>query len=176
MADSPSLLNYSVLKGKCFFTPTGGSERDLGNAPEVELTPEVEKLDHFSSRAGVRSKDRSIVLEKTLTLRIVLDEVTPENLRMALIGGPSEPNTEGHAAFGIFAQSEVTGAFRFEGTNDVGNKIHVSLPKVSFGPSGSLNLISDEWAQIELEGEVLFDETAGDFGTCSIEEVEAPTS
>lgn len=176
MPTSPSALNYSVLKGKCFFTPPGGQERDLGNAPEVELTPEVEKLDHFSSRAGVRKKDRSVPLEQTLRLRVVLDEITAENLALALAGGEIDDNTAGRRQFGIFALSEVPGSFRFEGTNDVGSKVFLTLPKVSFMPSGSIPMISEEWAQIEIEGEVLFDEDAGDFGTCEIEEAEEVTA
>lgn len=169
MATSPSVLNYSVLKGIAKFTPTDGVQRDLGNAPEVELTPEVTKLDHFSSRSGVKSKDKSVVTEKTLTLRIVLDELTRENVRMQLMGGVSDTSGE----FGIFADSEITGAFEFTGTNDIGSKIFLELPDVSFGPSGSLNLISDEWGQVELTAEVLFDEVTGDFGKCNITEAEA---
>lgn len=169
MATSPSVLNYSILKGIVKFTPTGGVERDLGNAPEFELTPAVEKLDHFSSRAGVRSKDRSVVTEKTLTARIVLDEFTTENVQLGLMGGDITTTTDGDE-FGIFEDSEITGALTFTGTNDIGAKVHLLLPDVSFGPSGSLNLISDEWGQIELTAEVLYSEGAADFGTCIVEE------
>lgn len=170
MPTSPSVLNYSVLKGIVAFTPTGGSERDLGNAPEFELTPAIDKLDHFSSRAGVRSKDRSVVREKTLTGRMVLDEITVENLQMALLGGTSAVNSAGNSAFGIYENSDITGALTFTGTNDIGNKVHLTLPSVSILPSGNVPFISDEWAQIEVTFEVLFDETAGDFGTCEVEE------
>lgn len=166
MATSPSTLNYSVLKGTISFTPDGGSLRDLGNAPEVELTPEVTKLDHFSSRAGVRSKDKSVVTEKSLNLRIVLDEWTEDNVRLALMG--STNNTDG--TFGIFQESEITGAIIFTGTNDIGSQVDLTLPNVSFGPSGSLNLISDEWGTMELTAEVLYDEATADFGTCNVTE------
>lgn len=169
MPTSPSTFNYSVLKGICYFTPTGGVEQDLGNAPEVELTPAIEKLDHFSSRTGVRSKDRSIVLEKTLTLRIVLDEITEENLRKALLGGALSTNSDGNSEFAIFAESEIAGSFRFDGQNTVGNLIRMTLPNVSFTPTGSLKLISDEWAQIEITAEVLIDDETEDFGTVEVE-------
>lgn len=165
MPASPNPLNYFIGKGTLSFTPSGGSPRDLGNAPEVEITPEIERLDHFSSRAGVRSKDRSVVLEKTLTCRIVLDEITAENLGMLLLGSEV---TDG--SFEIFAVSEITGSLTFTGTNDVGNKITVSMPSVSFGPSGSLSLISDEWGQIELTADVLLSETTdgSTFGTITV--------
>jgi hypothetical protein len=171
MPTSPSTLNYSVLKGQIYFTPTGGSEGSLGNAPEIEATPEVDKLDHFSSMAGVRSKDRSVVREKTLTLRVVLDEITPENLRLVLLGGDLEAgSTTGADAFGIFASSEFTGAVRFAGANDIGNKVSFNLPRCSILPSGTgVPFISDEWAQIELNVDVLFNAATNDFGTAEVE-------
>lgn len=170
MASSPNPLNYFLGKGKITFTPTGGSPRDLGNAPDVELTPELERLDHFSSRSGVRSKDRSIILEKTLTLRIVLEEITAENLGLLLLSDV-DTDTTGAKVLDIFSLSEITGSIEFEGTNDVGNKVNLNLPNVSFGPSGSLNLISDEWGRIEITADVLVDNT-GSFGTATIIEVE----
>lgn len=165
MATSPSVLNYFVGKGTLSFTKTGGSARDLGNAPEVEITPEIEKLDHFSSRAGVKSKDRSVTLSKTLTIRVVLDEITADNLALLLLGG--DPTM---GVFEMFEESEITGALTFTGTNDIGNTVTVSMPSVSFGPSGSLSLIGDDWGQIEITGEILSTEsTAGtSFGTITV--------
>jgi len=171
MATSPNALNYFIGKGTISFTPTGGSARDLGNAPEVELTPNITKLDHFSSRSGVRKKDRTVVTEKGMTLRIVLDELTVENLNMLLLGGTVTTNTDLSNSFQIFAESEITGAITFTGTNDVGNKVTMSLPSVSIQPSGSLGLISDEWGQIEITVEVLateYTDGTSDFGTITV--------
>lgn len=167
MPASPSVLNYFVGKGTLSFTKTGGSPRDLGNAPEVEITPETEKLDHFSSRAGVKSKDRSVTLSKTLTIRIVLDEITAENCAILMLGGDPTTNTDGTKVFDMFAESEITGSLVFTGTNDIGNKVTIDMPSVSFGPSGSLSLISDDWGQIEITGEILLNETTdtSTFGT-----------
>jgi len=166
MPASPNTLNYFIGKGIIKFTPTGGSIRDLGNAPEIELTPTIEKLDHFSSRAGVKKKDRTVVTEKGATIRIVLDEVTAENLSMQLMGEIAT-STDGTKSFRIMSESEITGQIDFTGTNDVGNQVDVQLPNVSFGPSGSFNLISDEWGQIEITGDVLateYSDGTSDFG------------
>jgi hypothetical protein len=168
MPVSPNTLNYSVLTGKLFFTPTSGTERSLGNAPVFQLLPEIERLDHFSSMVGVRAKDRSIIREKTLTANITLDEITAENLRLSLLGGTVAPTTAGATGFPIFTASEITGLLRFEGANDVGNKVNMTLPKISFGPAGEINFISDEWAQIALEADVLFDTASGAFGECEV--------
>jgi hypothetical protein len=172
---SPDILYYSVLKGIVYFTPENETERDLGNCPEFELTPAVDKLDHFSSRAGVRSKDRSVAREKTLEVRMVLDEYSPENVRMALLGSALTPSTSGQE-FGIFSESEIRGAVRFVGTNDIGSQINLNLPSVSFLPSSAQNFISEEWGTMELTGDVLFDEEAENFGTCEIIEPEGITA
>src|SRR4051812_41013509 len=159
---SPNTFNYAVLKGIVKFQKTGtGSYRDLGNVPEFELTPTVDKLDHFSSRTGVRSKDRSIVREKSLTIRIVMDEITADNLGMALMGAVTASSPE--YVVDVFTLSEITGAVRFVGTNDVGARVQMDLPTVSITPSSSINFISEEWASIEVTGEVLAD-VNGSFG------------
>lgn len=162
MTVSPSTLNYFIGKGIAYFTPTGGSERDLGNCPEIEFTPTLEELAHYSSREGVRTKDREIVLEKSASLRFVLDEITPENLALALLGTEST-NTAGEATVDIFSVSEITGQFRLAGTNDVGSKYEVVFPSISISPSGSVPFISDEWMQLEITAEVLV--SGGVFGT-----------
>ncbi|KEC73147.1 hypothetical protein RLPCCGM1_c1263 [Rhizobium leguminosarum bv. phaseoli CCGM1] len=166
MPASPNPLNYFIGKGIIKFTPTGGVQRDLGNAPEIEITPTIEKLDHFSSRSGVKKKDRTVVTEKGATIRIVLDEVTAENLAMQLMGEVST-STDGTKSFRIMSVSEITGRIDFTGTNDVGNKVDIELPNVSFGPSGSFNPISDEWGQIEITGDILateYTDGTSDFG------------
>lgn len=163
MADelaSPNVLNYAVLKGIVHFTPEGGVRRDLGNCTQFDFEPAVETLDHFSSRTGVRSKDFSVTLEKSATVTITLDEITLKNLQMALMGGTisaGDGTTEGgdNAGFDIFAESEVRGVLELTGTNDVGPRYNIRLPSVSFKPGGAIPFIGDDWAAIELSGEVL---------------------
>lgn len=170
MPTSPNVLNYFVGKGVVKFTPTAGVQRDLGNAPEIEITPTIEKLDHFSSRSGVKKKDRSIVIEKGATIRIVLEEVTAENLAMQLMGTVAT-NTDGTKTFQIMSLAEITGQIDFTGTNDVGNQVDIVLPSVSFGPSGSFSPISDEWGSIEITGEILateYTDGSSDFGTVTV--------
>lgn len=165
MTASP--MNYFIGKGTLSWTPTGGSTRDLGNSPEVEITPETERLDHYSSMAGVKSKDRSVVTSKTVRIRIVLDEITAENLQLLLMGGDIT-TASGVSSFDMFANSDITGSLTFTGTNDIGNKVSIDMPSVSFTPSGSLNLISDEWGQIEVTGEILLSGSPASFGTVSV--------
>ena len=163
MPAAPSIDNYYIGKGKVFWTPDGGAERELGNVPEFEFTPALEKLDHYSSRGGVRTKDRSVVLEKSATVRIVMEEWSVENLQMTLMGGAAADDGSGNMTFDLLAQDELRGALRFEGANSVGPQVTITLPLVSFKPSSAISPITDEWGTLELTGEVLT--SAGSFGT-----------
>jgi hypothetical protein len=65
----------------------------------------------------------------------------------------------------IFSENVLPAAVKFEGTNEVGPKWTLTFPRVEFAPSAALNPISDEWGQIEVEGEVLYDDDTQTFGT-----------
>lgn len=137
--------------------------RDIGEVPEFELTMNITRLPYFSNRAGIRTKVRDVITEKSATVRIVMSELTFDNLSMALLGYNLEdsPTVD---VIGIMTEDSITAAVRFIGTNTVGAKVQLDLPEVSFGPSGSFNPISDEWGSLEISGEVLAD-GSGSFGT-----------
>lgn len=88
--NSPSPNNYQLGRGKVYFDifDTNGNltgELDLGNAPEFNLAPEVEKLEHYSSQTGLKVKDKEIALEIKLTGSIQLDEINLRNLKLAFL-------------------------------------------------------------------------------------------
>jgi hypothetical protein len=162
MPTSPNVLNYFIGKGTVSFTPTGGAARDLGNAPSFSLGPTIETLEHFSSRSGIRSKDRTVTLSRGGVINMILDEITLENLQLALFGGAIDDGTVGDREFSLLGASEITGSITLTGTNDVGNQFTVIVDSVTFTPTGEFDFISDEFGQIELTGEVL--EVDGSFG------------
>lgn len=165
-----AVTDYYVGRGVVEFKKDGQSDwRDLGNVSVFELVPAVEKLDHFSSRTGVRTKDKSIVLEKSMTVRIVTDNITPHNLELALLGDTPVAGSGGDYSLNIFKNSEIAGEIRFTGANDYGPKVNIHLPDVSLIPSSAIGFISDEWGQIELTGEVLDSDGDGSFGTLQTE-------
>jgi hypothetical protein len=115
--------------------------------------------------SGVRTKDRKVVREKSATLRIVMEELTPHNLGIAVMGevtDPVAPATE--YTIDIFSLSEIKGALRFVGQNDIGARVQWDWPLVSITPSSSINLISEEWGSMEITADVLAD-ASGVFGT-----------
>jgi hypothetical protein len=167
MTDAPSISNYYIGKGIVSFKKDGDAEfRDLGNVPEFEWTPAIEKLDHFSSREGVKSKDRSVVLSVSGSVRLVMDEWDPKNLAIALLGD-ALTNTDGETIIDIFSQTVVSGSLKFVGTNEVGPRYTMILTKVDFIPGSSLNLLSDEFGTIEITGEV--SKQDGSFGTMTLD-------
>jgi hypothetical protein len=152
---APDVDNYSVGKGICSFKPEGEADFiDLGNVAELEYTPTVEKLDHFSSRTGTKTKDKSIVITRSGTLRVLMEELTANNLAMLLLGIVDEAAVGGPTV-DIFALNSIKGEFKFKATNDVGPRWDLYFYNVEFAPSGSFQPISAEWNQIEVTGEVL---------------------
>lgn len=162
---SPNVLNYTIGKGAVYIKTSSDSERrHIGNCPEFEFTPEIEKLEHFSSQSGVRERDRTVVLEKKGTLRVVFEEMTAENLRLALLGALSS-GSGGDQEIDIFSESAITAEVWFDGANDVGPTWNYYFPRVDFIPNSAIPLISEEWMQVEINGDV--QKVNGTFGTAS---------
>lgn len=159
---------YLIGKGIVSFKRDGISPSvytDMGNAPTFELTPNITKLDHYSSRVGTRTKDKSVVTERAMQLRLVLDVWSAENLALALLGEVDNMvSPAGGKEIEIFSLNSIEGAIRCVGTNDVGPKWTYELYRVSFIPDKALSPISDEWGQIELTADVLLDPVTGKFG------------
>lgn len=174
MPNSPSILNYYIGKGVVSIKLAGETEyRDVGNMPIFEWTPEIEEKEHYSSRFGIKSLDRTFILSKGGTVRLVFEEYTAENLQLALTGD-LDTNTDGDPIIDILSADSLSGAVRFVGANDVGPKITFELFNVQFKPNGTLGLITEEEGQIEMEGKALINDE-GKFGSCIITE-EEPTA
>lgn len=164
---SPNVENYTVGKGIVSIKlPTDADYVDIGNVPTFEFTPAVTKLDHFTSRAGIKSKDLSVVLEKTATLKMVMEEYTARNLQLALLGTADESNPAA-VTIPILQDASIICSVKFNGTNEVGVKWDYIFPEVEFSPSAALSLIADTWGQIEVSGDVLFQESINSFGTAT---------
>jgi len=161
---SPNVDNYYIGKGKVSIKlPSDATYVDIGNVPEFEFQPNLDKLDHFSSRAGVRSKDKSVVREKAATVRMVMDEWTARNLQLALLGNIDNADPAA-VTIDIFSLNSIDAAVKFEGANEVGPKWNFEFPKVEFIPSAAINPISDEWGQIEVTGDILYDDVTSSWG------------
>ena len=96
MADSPSTDNYQLGKGVVYFdkknmtTGLYEGERDLGNAPAFSFNVALEKLEHYSSRGGLKAKDKEIISQITPAVAFTLDEINKQNLNLLTLGTLNE--------------------------------------------------------------------------------------
>lgn len=86
--------NYTLGRGELYFArydanSVATGELYLGNTPEFGVTIESETLDHFSSDAGIREKDQSIVLEVNRTGNFITDHIAAENIALFFFGSSS---------------------------------------------------------------------------------------
>lgn len=151
---SPNTNNYTIGKGFIIFRPDG--EEDffhLGNIPSFVLTFAVEKLEHYSSMAGTKEKDATIVTQKTGTVKLTLEELTARNVALMLMGNvdDTDPN---NIHITLFTNSAIQGELRFYATNDVGPRYRIFLNRVQFTPSGDFSPISEQLTNMVLSGDV----------------------
>jgi hypothetical protein len=166
MASDP--LQYYIGRGTLEVKVGSEAWRDVGNVPVFEITPTIEKLEHKSSRTGIRSTDRSVVVEKGGTVRIILEEYNYDNLQLALLGGDTSDGS-GNSAIDLLSENSITAQLRFTGANDVGPKLKILLHSVTFNPSGTFGLITEEFGQMEINGDIAVN-NAGSFGYAVIVE------
>jgi hypothetical protein len=79
--------DYTLGKGVVTFNKKESTgiykgEVDLGNCPEFTFNIALEKLEHYSSRGGLRAKDAEIISQITPTISFTLDEITPQNMAL----------------------------------------------------------------------------------------------
>src|SRR6476661_4778142 len=115
MPTSPNVNNYHIGKGIVSFKEVGQSTyRDLGNAPAFVYTPAVTKLEHFSSREGVKTKDFTAVTQISATVKITLDEITGENLAYFALATQGT-DTDGNVTLEALKKTEFVGEIKVVG-------------------------------------------------------------
>lgn len=90
LTGTPNTADYNLGRGIVYFASLTnglpGAYRDLGNAPEFNISVEVETIEHQSSRQGLRVVDKEVVISQKVTLTITLDELNSENLALFFSG------------------------------------------------------------------------------------------
>lgn len=88
LTGKPSTTDLVLGRGALFFAaldPTTKKPlgfRHLGNCTAFGVNVTSELLEHFSSRTGVRSVDREIILSQKFGLTLTLDEINFQNLAL----------------------------------------------------------------------------------------------
>lgn len=102
MPTAPDTDNYTLGKGVVFFDQLVDSvyqgERDLGNAPSFTFNIALETLEHFSSRGGLKAKDKEVISQVTPGVAFSLDEVNKENLALLTLGDTTTETQTGSYA------------------------------------------------------------------------------
>lgn len=92
MGSSPD--NYTLGKGIVSFNKKVNDvfmgELDLGNCPEFSFNVSIEKLEHYSSRGGLRAKDKEVISQVSPGVSFTLDEISPENLALLTLADIEE--------------------------------------------------------------------------------------
>ena len=118
----PNTDDYNLGRGKVFFASLTagipGAYRDLGNAPEFNISIESETLEHQSSREGLKTTDKEVVISQKMTLSLTLDEINFENLA-ALFSGATASHT--NVAVAGFSKYEMVGAVELGRWYDIVN-------------------------------------------------------
>lgn len=111
----PQTGNYNLGRGKLYLAelvnglPGPGGWRDLGNAPEFNVNVEVETLEHQSSREGLKTVDKEVVISQKIGLTFQLDEINFQNLALFFSGSSTAAALTNPAIAGVVAK-QITSA------------------------------------------------------------------
>lgn len=90
-------MAYPLIESRDFVWPKGkvlfqkgqtytGEFRQIGDAPEVNITPETEKAELFSSEEGANEKIDEVVTQKKLVGNMTINEPNMRNLALFFLG------------------------------------------------------------------------------------------
>ena len=179
---SPNIGNYVVGRGIGYVKLVAPSLNpdsvyvDAGNITEFTFRVKPTRLEHFSSRQGVRKKDLVVVTEVAATLTMVMGEFTARNLGFACLGA-SASSPPGTHTISILSEPLIYAAFKFVSTNVVGPQWTYEFPLCLFTPNKAISLLpqgSGTWGQLDFEVDVLYDDVSGTFGTASATDILSP--
>jgi len=159
MATPHSTDNYVVGKGILYIgewtgttPPTDPSGfTDLGNCPSLEIEPSVERLPHYSSRTGLRTRDKNPIIQSEYSLNFDLDEFAAVNLARFLMG-----ETSGNLVYAL-TQPDKEYALKFISDNPLGPQYTWRFHRVTLSPNGALQLIGEEYLVMSISAEGLSD-------------------
>jgi len=162
---SPNIGNYFVGRGYLQMQLQGETSfTDMGNVTKFTFQANPTKLDHYSSRIGVRKKDLTVVTQLDAKLEMTLEEVTVRNISAYCLANPLESGSD---SLNIMSEPLYYCALNFIATNVVGPQWNAHFPLVLLTPTNAFSLISEgsgSWGTMEMTGDVQFDSVSGQFG------------
>lgn len=111
---------YTLGRGKAYFRPEGQKGyTDLGNVPDMRISFDIEKKQHYSTSAGIRAVDREILLSLSAGLKFSLDELKKENLEKFLLATSQNAEAAQGEWTGLEIEVDAKGYFYPLGSFDV---------------------------------------------------------
>jgi hypothetical protein len=163
---SPDTGNLLIGKGFILFQPDGNVDfYHLGNCPSLTITPKTVQLDHFSSMEGTKLKDLTVVTEKSMEVKVQMEEFTANNIATLMLGDIDDSDPDA-PVINMFTRASLTGHLKFYAANDVGPRWYIDIPSITFNPSGDFAPISDAFASMEITGTV--NSVGGVWGTITL--------
>lgn len=162
---SPAVGNYLVGRGFLSMKLQGETAvHDMGNCTRFTFQPNPTRLDHYSSRIGIRKKDLTIVTQLDAKLTMTLEEATVRNMQILAMGLAQQ---SGENSIDIMSNPLFYCALQFTATNSVGPQWNAYFPLVLLSPTSAFQLIAEgtgTWATMEVEGDVQLDSVSGQYG------------
>ena len=128
------------------------SMTDVGNCSKFDAEVTEQTLDHFSSRSGLKTKDKSVTIEIGYNLTFDLDEISVNNLKLFLKG-----SLTGTRIIRANTVLDAEYALQFQSDNPVGPNEKWEFWRMKLSPAGGFSLISDEWSKLSFKGTGLAD-------------------
>lgn len=163
----PNTEDYNLGRGICYFAPLvnslPGAYRDLGNAPEFNISIENETVEHTSSRAGLRSVDKEVTISQKITLSITIDELNFENLALFFSG--STATFSNAVAIAGFSEHQMVTGVELGRWYDIVDSNGVRVYNITAGnltvEDGATTLVEDTDYEVdETMGRIFFLSTA----------------
>jgi hypothetical protein len=84
---------YTLGRGVLLFKPLGENGfQDFGNVKDFSLTVKTEKLEHYSTREGIKVKDAEIVKSQEFNVSFEIDELRIETLEKFALASRTDTN------------------------------------------------------------------------------------
>ena len=143
--------NYTIGRGQVAIAirtgGTLGSYTNVGNAPELNVSIEIETVDHVVSTGGINIIDEMIPISIRRRATLVLDEVSA-NFYAYFLSGTVAADVVSSGS------SLIDGGLRFTESNPRGSNRIWTMPEVYISPGADLSLINDQWRTIPLSVEI----------------------
>lgn len=134
--------------------------RHVGNMTSMNLSADIETIDKKQTMSGLKTTYIKITTELSKTLEAVLDEVTPENMALFVMGTQST-NTDGDVEISGGTQTEMLCDFEYTSDNPNGRQMIFS-GRGQITPNGDFSFITDGLTSIPISIAILKD--GGEFG------------